>query len=115
MEQVFDTSKDRLEEVRWTRLCRLNSRCYLSIESTQRMHSHLSTARGDAGLQVVEKTAKCTKLKVLKFSGSPDDINLCPESISFSARSFLNVLNKSTSLQTLSLERVQLSDMVSPP
>ena len=64
------------------------------------------TAGWDAGF-AVEMTAKCTKLNVLEFSGY--------DSISFFTRSFLNVLNKSTSLQTLSLEGVQLSDMVSPP
>ena len=72
------------------------------------MHSHLSTAQKDAGF-AVEMTAKCTKLKVLKLS--PEWIDL----ISFTTQSFLNVFNKSTSLQTLSLKKVQLSDMVSPP
>ena len=70
------------------------------------MHSPLSTDKKDAGFSV-EMTAKCTKLKVLEFKGY--------DPISFSTRPFLNVLNKSTSLQTLSLKRVQLSDMVSPP
>ena len=32
MEQVLDTSKDRLEEVRWIRLRRLNSSDSLSVE-----------------------------------------------------------------------------------
>ena len=72
------------------------------------IHSHLSTAERYAGF-VLEMTAMCTKLKVLEFSPYYDD------NISFSTRSFLNVLNKSTSLQTLSLLEVQLSDMVSPP
>ena len=53
-------------------------------------------------------TAKCTKLKVLELVAER-------EIFAFSSRSFLNVLNKSTSLQSLSLKRVQLSDMVSPP
>ena len=58
----------------------------------------------------MEMTAKCTKLKVLEFSPG-----ILAKNISFSTRSFLNVLNKSTSLQTLSLRGVKLSDMVSPP
>ena len=80
----------------------------LSVESTQCIHSHLSTAERYAGF-AVEMTAKCTKLKVLELSPDYND------NLSFSTRSFLNVLNKSTSLQTLSLKKVQLSDMVSPP
>ena len=66
----------------------------------------MSTGGGDAGF-AVEMTAKCTKLKVLELGGF--------ERLAFSSQSFLNVLNKLTSLQTLLLERVQLSDMVSPP
>ena len=56
----------------------------------------------------MEMTARCTKLKVLELT--PWEGRLV-----FSSQSFLNVLNKSTSLQTLSLVGVQLSDMVSPP
>ena len=52
----------------------------------------------------MEMTAKCTKLKVLEFTGAH-----------LGTITFLNVLNKSTSLQTLSLNEVQLSDKVSPP
>ena len=52
----------------------------------------------------MEMTAKCTNLKVLEHVGG-----------AFSSQSFVNVLNKSTSLQTLSLDEVMLSDMVSPP
>ena len=105
MKQVFDTNKDRLEEVHWIGLCRLNSRSYiLSVESTQCIHSHLSTAEEDVEF-AVEMTAKCTKLKVLELSFI----------LAFSSQSFLNILNKSTSLQTLLLKEVQLSDMVSPP
>ena len=74
------------------------------------MHSHLSTAEKDAGFRV-EITAKCTKLKVLEFSPTIYHSDY----ISFSIGSFLNILNKSPSLQTLSLVRVKLSDMVSPP
>ena len=67
------------------------------------IHSHLSTDEEDAGF-AVEMIAKCTKLKVLKFAW-----------LAFSSQSFLNVLNTSASLQTLSLENVHLTDMVSPP
>ena len=81
----------------------------LSVESTQCINSHLSTAEKDAGF-AVEMTAKCTKLKVLEFSPTA-----YYATIPFSIRSFLNVLNKSTSLQSLSLNKVQLSDMVNPP
>ena len=35
--------------------------------------------------------------------------------VDISQKSLVKFLNKSTSLQTLSLEEVQLSDMVSPP
>ena len=70
------------------------------------MHSHLSTAQKDKGF-AVEMIAKCTKLKVLGFLAHHD--------ILFSTRLFLNVFNTSTSLQTLSLDGVKLSDMVSPP
>ena len=81
----------------------------MSVESTQCIHSHLSTAGGDVGL-AVEMTSKCTKLKVLKvfeLTGFTD--------ADLGTIAFLNILNKSTSLQTLSLWGVQLSDMVSPP
>ena len=83
----------------------------MSVESTQGIHSHLSTAERDAGF-AVEMIAKCTKLKVLEL-----DPNYGRDGgrFAFSSQSFLNVLNKSTSLQTLSLKKVQLSDMVSPP
>ena len=56
----------------------------------------------------MEMTAKCTMLKVLGLA-------MTFARLAFSSQSFLNVLNKSTSLQTLSLDGVQLSDMVSPP
>ena len=52
----------------------------------------------------MEMTAKCTKLKVLELTLA--DLGTI---------AFVNVINKSTSLQTLLLGRVQLSDMVSPP
>ena len=61
----------------------------------------------DAGF-AVEMTAKCTKLKVLELVKGFGRLE-------FSSQSFLNVLNKSTSLETLSLKWVKLSDMVSPP
>ena len=85
----------------------------MSVESTQCIHSHLSTAveEDDVGF-AVEMIAKCTELKVLKV------LELTPSfgvRLAISSQSFLNVLNKSTSLQTLSLKKVQLSDMVSPP
>ena len=73
----------------------------------QCLHSLLSTAKRNAGF-AVEMIAKCTKLKVLELAPSFGRL-------AFSSQSFLNVLNKLTSLQTLSLERVKLSDMVSPP
>ena len=75
------------------------------------VYTHLSTDEGYAGF-AVEMIAKCTKLKVLEFSPSYFEDYA---KILFSTQSFLNVLNKSTSLQTLSLEEVQLLDMVSPP
>ena len=56
----------------------------------------------------MEMTAKCNKLKELELAPSFGRI-------AFSSHSFLSVLNKSTSLQTLSLKEVQLSDIVSPP
>ena len=56
----------------------------------------------------MDMTAKCTKLKELGLAAQYNDLAFC-------SQSFLNVLNKSTSLQTLSLWKVQLSDMVSPP
>ena len=71
------------------------------------VYTHLSTGREDVGF-AVEMIAKCTKLKVLELAPSYGRL-------AFSSQSFLNVLNKSTSHQTLSLMGVQLSDMVSPP
>ena len=71
-------------------------------------HSHLSTVEEDVGF-AVEMTAECTKLKILELAAELGRIAF------LSFQSFLNVLNKSTSLETLSLKRVQLSDMVSPP
>ena len=71
------------------------------------MYTLTSAAEADAGF-AMEMTAKCTKLKVLKLVSSFGRL-------AFPSQSFLNVLNKSTSLQTLSLRGVQLSDMVSPP
>ena len=71
----------------------------------------------------MEMIAKCTKLKVLTLgwylvlaplklpTGKHEKIG----TPTFSSQSFLNVLNKSSSLQNLSLYQVQLSDMVSPP
>ena len=83
------------------------------------MHLHLFIGLGDQPF-ALEMTAKCTKLKVLKFftlkSGERLSITYPGyKTILFSSLSFLNVLNKSTSLQTLSVEKVELSDMVSPP
>ena len=72
------------------------------------MHSQLSTAEGDVGF-AEEMTAKCTKLEVLELTRYSMIGRLV-----FSFQSFLSVLNKSTSLQTLSLRGVQLSHMVSP-
>ena len=81
----------------------------MSVESTQCIHSHLSTVdEEDAGF-VLEMTAKCTKVKQLELAAEYERWAV----VSF--QSFLNVLNKSTSLQTLSLGGVHLSDMVSPP
>ena len=71
------------------------------------MHTHLFTAEEDVGF-AVDMTAKCTKLKVLELGPSFGKF-------AFSIQSFLNVIKKSTSLQTLQLGGVQLSDMVSPP
>ena len=71
------------------------------------MHSHLSTVEEDVGF-AVEMITKCTKLKVLVLA-------MTFGWLTFSTRLFLNVLNKSTSLETLSLEGLQLSYMVSPP
>ena len=77
-------------------------------QPTQCIHSHLSTAEGDNGGFAVEMTVKCTKLKVLELASSLGRL-------AFSSQSFLYVVNKSVFLETLSLKRVQLSDIVSPP
>ena len=82
-----------------------------STELTQCIHSHLFTGEEDAPF-AFEITTECTKLKVLVFSSD----NLLPFDISDNClQSFTKVLKKSTSLQTLSLGGVHLSDMVSPP
>ena len=81
------------------------------------MHSYLSTAEEDAGF-AVEMIAKCTKLKVLELARKRSRMEIRSgriRRVAIPPQSLLNVLSKSTSLQTLSLERVQLSDMVSPP
>ena len=57
------------------------------------------------GAFVLRMIGACTKVKVLVLDGG----------VEFSTQSFLNVLNKSTSLKTLSLMGVQLSDMVCHP
>ena len=75
------------------------------------MQSHLSTAKKDAAF-ALEMTAKCTKLKVLELAAEKSFIFM--GRIAFPTQSFLNVLNKSTSLQSLSLEGIKLSDIVSP-
>ena len=59
------------------------------------------------GAFVLQMIGACTKLRVMKLH--VDFI----KRVVFSTLSFLTVLNKSTSLQTLSLFGVYLSDMVS--
>ena len=69
------------------------------------MHLYILYTDECDGAFVLQTIGACTKLKVLVLDGW----------IKFSTRSFLNVLNQSTSLQTLSLREVLLSDMVSYP
>ena len=56
------------------------------------------------GAFVLQMIGACTKLRVMKLHVG---------FVVLPTQSFLNVLNKSTSLQTLSLQGLQLSDMVS--
>ena len=83
----------------------------MSVESTQWIHSHLSTDKRDDVEFAMDMIAKCTKVKVLQLTPPFAGFGR----LAFSSQSFLNVLSKSTSLQTLSLGEVQLSDMVNPP
>ena len=69
------------------------------------MHIYILYTDECDGAFVLQMIGACTKLKVLVLDGW----------IEFSTRSFLNILNQSTSLQTLSLREVLLSDMVSYP
>ena len=72
---------------------------------TQLIHFYILFTVGWDGAFVLQMIGACTKLKVLALD----------ETLKFPTQSFLNVVEKLTSLQTLSLQKIQLSDMVSPP